>query len=173
MTISQKGLDLIKHFEQLHDGDLKEIGLQPKMCPAGIWTVGYGRALRNGKGVFLKGEADKAEAFRQYPNLTEAQAEKMLFEDTLDYGNRINSLKLDLKQHQFDALVSFAYNVGFNALKQSTLLKRIKVNASDINIQAAFGMWVKANGSVMLGLVRRRRAEAELFNYDRLKFKFN
>ena len=55
MKTSQVGINLIKHFEGLHDGDLKEIGLQPKKCPAGIWTQGYGSAMRDKNGNFLKG----------------------------------------------------------------------------------------------------------------------
>ena len=59
MKTSVNGLNLIKEFESLHDGDLSIIGLQPKMCPAQVWTEGYGRAMRNKSGVFLKGTKDK------------------------------------------------------------------------------------------------------------------
>ena len=89
MSISEQGLALIKHFETLHDGDLSTIGLQPKMCPAGVWTVGYGRALLGADGKFLKGKEGKTEAYRQYPNLSENQAEQMLREDTAVYGKRV------------------------------------------------------------------------------------
>ena len=55
MKTSNIGIELIKEFESLHDGDLSIIGLQPKMCPAGIWTEGYGHAMRDNKGNFIKG----------------------------------------------------------------------------------------------------------------------
>ena len=63
MKTSQKGINLIKYFESLHDGDLTEIGLQPKMCPAGIWTEGYGHAIRDLKGQFFKGKDNKLKAY--------------------------------------------------------------------------------------------------------------
>jgi len=50
MKISKQGIELIKFFESLHDGNLSKIGLQPKLCPANIVTIGYGRALKDKKG---------------------------------------------------------------------------------------------------------------------------
>ena len=61
MKTSSSGIALIAYFEQYHDGDLTKIGLQPKMCPAGIWTVGLGHALINkNTGKWLKGQQDYA-----------------------------------------------------------------------------------------------------------------
>jgi lysozyme len=60
MSVNQATINLIKHFESLHDGDLSKIGLQPKQDCAGIWTVGYGHALRNNNGAYLRGAKDKA-----------------------------------------------------------------------------------------------------------------
>jgi lysozyme len=173
--ISSKGLDLIKNYESLHDGDLTMIGLQPKMCPAGIWTVGYGRALRNpNTGSYLKGLKDKAMAYSMYPNLTESQAVDMLDEDCDQREKMVNSLNLDINQDQFDALVSFVYNVGFNRLKTSTLLKRIWAKASPGGIYEAFLRWNKSTVAGELkelpGLTYRRQSEAELFISGNLKF---
>jgi lysozyme len=171
---SNKGLDLIKHFEQLHDGDLSTIGLQPKLCPAGIWTVGYGRALRHASGSYLKGLKDKALAYSLYPNLTVEQASDMLNEDCKERELMVNSLNLNLKQHEFDSLVSFTYNVGFNNLKNSSLLKRIIKKDTPDSILAAFLMWDKARSNGVLvslpGLRRRRKSEAELFLHNKLNF---
>lgn len=174
MKISKLGLDLIKHFEGLHDGDLSKIGLQPKMCPASIWTVGYGRALKDEDGEWLRGERDKNKAYKMYPSLTEEDALIMLDEDCNVYENRINSLGLILEQYQFDSLVSFAYNVGFTNLKTSTLLKYIKAKETEENIIWAFGLWNKAKVKGVLrplpGLTKRRRTEAELFLTGKLIF---
>jgi lysozyme len=174
MKISKLGLDLIKHFEGLHDGDLSEIGLQPKQDPVGIWTVGYGRALKDLSGNWLMGETDKQLAYDMYPSLTENDALLMLDEDCNIYENRVNSLGLELLQYQFDSLVSFAYNVGFANLKTSTLLKYIKAKETDENIMWEFGLWNKARVKGVLrplpGLTKRRKAEAELFLTGKLIF---
>ena len=175
MNISNLGLELIKHYEGLHDGDLTTIGLQPKMCPAGIWTVGYGRALRDAEGCWLMGEEDKAEAYARYPALTEEQAQQMLVEDCAYYEQKVGLLEIPFKQQEFDALVSFSYNVGFSNLKASTLLKYIqKGHTSEEEITFAFMMWNKArtNGhlEVLPGLTARRHSEAHLYLTGELVF---
>jgi lysozyme len=166
MKINKAGLVLIKEFESLHDGDLKQIGLQPKMCPALIWTVGYGRALTDpATGKFLKGAKDKAKAYAMYPKLTEAEAVQMLLEDTSNFSRQVKNLlgKTVLTDNQFSALVSFSYNLGAAAFGKSTLRKKLLVNPNDPSIKDEFGKWVKAGGVVLKGLVRRRDAEAALY----------
>ena len=69
----------------------------------------------------------------------------------------------DISQSQFDALVSFAYNLGPNSLKSSTLLKKVNANPSDPTIKDEFLKWTKAGGKVLKGLVLRREAEAALY----------
>ena len=162
--INNAAIDLIKSFESLHDGDLTKIGLQPKMCPTGVWTAGYGRALQNeSKTRFLVGDKDKAEALKQYPDLTEKAAEIMLAEDLEKFEAAVNKLvKKPLNENQRGALVSFAYNVGAQALAESTLLALL--NAGDYkNAANQFLRWNKAGGKVLKGLTRRREAERELF----------
>jgi lysozyme len=175
MYISSLGIELIKHYEGIHDGDLKKIGLQPKMCPAGIWTVGYGRALKDENGKWLIGEAGKGKAYTMYPNLTEEQAEIMLNEDCKIYGDRLNSMDLCLSQHEFDALVSFTYNVGFSNFKKSTLLQYILTHNTYDNIKYAFRMWNKARVKGKLialpGLTLRRESEANMYINGTLNFK--
>lgn len=177
MAISNKGLQLIKHFEQLHDGDKTKIGLQPKMCPAGIWTVGYGRALIDNDGKFLRGKKCKDEAYRQYPKLTEKQAEDMLFEDTLLYGKKVLRVCMEhgiaLKQHEFDALVSFTYNCGIGALynyktkREMAVLRALK---NGEGVPEALNLWRRGGGRVLPGLVRRRKSEGHLFTTGKLNF---
>jgi lysozyme len=178
MKVSQNCVDLVKHFESLHDGDLTVIGLQPKMCPAGIWTVGYGRALRKGKGKFLKGKKDRAAAYAQFPSLTEEQAERMLAEDLITFSQAVGGIlerwNVDLIQQQFDAVVSLCYNCGTGALeykgKPRSVLRVLRAKEHQY-IKETFGLWVKSGGKVLRGLVRRRRCEAHLFLTGEVKFE--
>jgi lysozyme len=164
MMICKAAIDLVKSFEGVHDGDLAVIGLQPKMCPAGIWTVGYGRALRSkSTNAFLKGASGKAEALAKYPALTLAQAEEMLAFDLTAFEDKVKALvKVDVNDNQLGALVSFAYNVGAGNLASSTLLK--KLNAKDYaGASVEFLKWDKAGGKILKGLTLRRTAEMSLF----------
>nr|WP_320037189.1 lysozyme [uncultured Bacteroides sp.] len=163
MITGNKGIDLIKHFESLHDGDLTKIGLQPKMCPAGYWTEGYGHAILDDKGKMIRGLANKALAYKYSKVKDEVTALNMLQQDLTVRESMINSLKLPLTQNQFDALVSFCYNIGFANLKVSTLLKRIQAKASENLIRFEFSKWKYSDGEILQGLVKRRAAEADLF----------
>lgn len=164
VMICNDAIELIKHFETLHDGDLSKIGLQPKMCPAGIWTVGFGRALRSLDGKrFLKGEADKALAYSRFPELNEQQASKLLAFDLGAFELDIRRLvKETLNENQRGALVSLIYNIGTGAFEKSTLLR--KLNARDFSGAAdEFKRWNKCGGQVLRGLTIRRNNERRLF----------
>ncbi|MNG43661.1 Lysozyme RrrD [compost metagenome] len=144
MKTSNSGVALIKGFEgkrlvAYDDG-------------VGVWTIGFG-TIKYPNGVRVK-RGDKC---------TEAQAEQYLRNDLIAFENTLNQLvKVPLNQNQFDALVSFTYNLGETNLRSSTLLK--KLNAKDYKGAAAeFLKWNKAGGKVMNGLVKRRKAEMELF----------
>ena len=164
MNISNKGIEAIKIFESLHDGDLHQIGLQPKMCPAGYWTEGYGALVLTPNGNKLKGISNKSLAYKYSKIHNEEQAVIALKKDLSTREKMIDSLHLNLKQGQFDALVDFIYNLGFTSLLNSTLLKRIKTNINDVKgISEAFLMWVKSNGNTLPGLVNRRKKEIEWF----------
>jgi len=158
---------LIKRFETLHDGDQSLIGLQPKMCPAGLWTEGWGRLVLDDKGNRVSGIENKAKAYKYSKIKTEAQAEIALLEDLSERESMVNSLRLPLSQGQFDALVSFAYNVGFANLKRSTLLRKARVNVNDPSIATEFRKWNKARVDgvykVLPGLTRRREDESKLY----------
>lgn len=186
---SSLAIDLIKHFESLHDGDLKKVGLQPKMDPVLIWTAGYGHALRDiTNSRFLKGEKDRAEAYMsRYAQMTEIQAATLLaFDLDLQYEDIVeNMLKPEvlakLNDHQFGALTSFAYNCGTHY--KNSLGKNIPfaiwaniekwVNKQMTN-QELYSYWaasvIKAGGQILPGLVRRRKSEAYLFIYGALNF---
>jgi len=73
-----------------------------------------------------------------------------------------------INQNQFDALVSFCYNVGVTNFKKSTLLKIVNNNPNDPNVAIQFGRWIRANGRVLAGLVKRRKSEADLYFSNQL-----
>jgi lysozyme len=169
MRTSSNGLSVIKYYESLHDGDLRVIGLQPKLCPAGIVTIGYGRALRDLNGEFLRGVNGFRRMMEIYPEwetITEEEAEDMLQEDLCDVESQVNGLNLKLSQNEFDSLVSLIYNIGLGNFKTSTLLRRIR--GASGSIFDAFLMWVKGNGKTLPGLIKRRRTEAVLFESGKL-----
>jgi lysozyme len=161
MRASQIGIDLIKHFEGLHDGDLSIIGLQPKMDPIGIWTEGYGRAMRDSKGKFIKGAANKKLAYSRITIRTEAQASKALVEDLVRFEKIVNrKTGVNLKQNEFDAVVSHTYNTGGS----STLFKLINTKAKAAEIKNWIEQkYITADGVHLAGLVARRKAESKLY----------
>jgi lysozyme len=161
MRTSVNGLSLIKEFESLHDGDSSMIGLQPKMCPAQVWTEGYGRAMRNKNGQFLKGTKDKQEAYANITIDNKQEAEKALVEDLGVFERIVSSkIKISLTQNQFDALVSYTYNTGGS----DTLFKLINQKAPKEQIQKWFETkYITAGGVKLAGLVRRRKAESNLY----------
>jgi len=161
MKTSIVGINLIKEFESLHDGDLSMIGLHPKMCPAKVWTEGYGRAMRNKDGVFLKGTKDKKEAYANVTINNKQEAEQALIEDLRVFERIVSSkIKILLTQNQFDALVSYTYNTGGS----DTLFKLINKKAPEEQIRKWFETkYITANGVRLQGLVRRRKAESDLF----------
>jgi len=139
MKISQEGLALIKKFEGCE--------LDAYKCAAGVWTIGYGST----KGV-KEGDTMKQE-----------DADNLLLHEMEEYEGYVNDLvEVDLKQNQFDALVSWVFNLGPANLKASTLLKVL--NAKDYEgVPAQIKRWNKAGGKVLQGLIRRREAESLLF----------
>ena len=150
MRTSQKGLALIKAFE----GCLAPAGaghFKPYVCPAGVLTIGWGHTNHHGR------------RFDRSTIWTQRECDLALAEDLASFERDVERLvKVPLKQHQFDALVSFAYNCGTGNLAKSTLLK--KVNAKDFDGAAReFGKWNKGAGRVLNGLVRRRACEALVF----------
>ncbi len=109
--INQAGLDLIKRFEGIPDGDPSTTNLDPYLDPIGIWTIGWGHAIRVGND-FLRGAANRAKARALYPGgITLAQAEKLLHADVLDKCRDVEAMiKVQLTDNQYAALVSFAFN---------------------------------------------------------------
>lgn len=144
MRTSEKGVALIKSFEGLNLTAYKD--------SVGVWTIGYGWTQPVDGKPITKGMVIKPET-----------AERLLKTGLVSYENDVSKLvKVKLTQGQFDALVSFAYNLGTRALSTSTLLK--KLNAGDYDGAAdEFPRWNKAGGKELAGLTRRREAEFALF----------
>jgi lysozyme len=142
-TISEKGLSFIA----LHEGFRSNIYKDA----AGLPTIGFGHLL-------LEGEAEK---FKN--GITKEQGKELLKSDIAEAERYVNSfVKVSLTQSQFDALVSFVFNIGAGNFRKSTLLR--KLNESDYDgASSEFLRWVRAGGKVLLGLQRRRAAERKMF----------
>lgn len=164
MKTSNKGIEIIKHFESLNDGDLNKIGLQPKRDCGGYMTVGWGHCLIKEDGSYCLNITDVERYFSEYLSIDELFAEELLRQDLIKVERQIDSLGLQLNQNQFDALVSFAFNVGFGNLLKSTLLKRIKNIVNQPSIEACLTMWNKSKQITLKGLTLRRQAESNLYN---------
>ena len=139
VQISEEGVALIRHFEGC--------SLDAYLCPAGVWTIGYGHTNEVKEGDTIDQEA--AEAF--------------LIEDLETFEQAVARLvKVPLTQQQFDALVSFTFNLGAGNLAASTLLRKLN-NYQYTEVPEQLMRWVRAGGKVLDGLVKRRAAEAAMF----------
>jgi lysozyme len=139
MKTSNKGIDLIKKYE----------GFRAKAyrCSANVLTIGYGHT-QNVKPTDV---------------ISLDEAEYFLTKDVEFAENEVNRHNLNINQNQFDALVSFVFNLGVGNFARSTLLKKIKSNPNDSTIREEFERWIYAGGKALNGLVRRRREEADLY----------
>lgn len=139
MKASDRCIELIREHE----------GFRPHayLCPAGVWTIGWGHTAGVKPGDVITRE--KGEAFLKSDI---ANAEKPVVEQGLDFN-----------QNQFDALVSFVFNFGGPKFRTSTLLKRIREDINDTRIRYEFSRWVYAKGKIEPGLVKRRKVEADLY----------
>jgi lysozyme len=150
MVPDSKCFDFIKSREGLK--------LTAYQDSAGIWTIGYGTILYENNTPVKKGDV-----------ITQQKADQLIEREITFKSNKVNAAigTVAINQNQFDALVSFAYNVGTGALMSSTLLKRVKANPADTKIRDAFMVWNKAhvNGKLVAvqGLTNRRKAEADLY----------
>lgn len=150
MKTSNKGKNLIKEAEGLR--------LDAYLCPAKVPTIGWGHT----KGV------------KMGQHITLAEAEDLLVEDIAPIERLLNGMKINFRQEQFDALVSWIFNLGGGKFKGSTMYKRILEDARDEEITDQLIRWDKASGRPLPGLMKRRVAEANLFiGYERYKVNNN
>jgi len=145
MLIPKKAVEMIADFEGFRS--------HAYLCPAGVWTIGYGTTSASGVGIDVR------------PGLTisESLARVYLRHALEKFGQKIRpKIGVLLCENEWAAILSLAYNIGPTAFARSTLLKRL--NAGDrLGAADAFRMWNKAGGKVLKGLKRRREAERELF----------
>ena len=146
MIPSQKCIDLIKKFEGLE--------LKAYKCPASIVTIGWGSTMYMDGTKIKMGDV-----------VTDIEATKLLYWEVSNKAKAIGLININ--QNKFDALVSFAFNLGIGALRDSTLFKKVRMNSDDLTIRDEFMRWTKArvNGKLteLPGLVKRRKAEADLY----------
>ncbi|HEX6215286.1 MAG TPA: lysozyme [Vicinamibacterales bacterium] len=137
--MSKNGIALVKAYEGCE--------LKAYADAIGVITIGYGHT-----GQYADRDAE----------ITQVEADRILLEDLAKFERGVENLvKAKISQNQFDALVAFAFNLGLGNLKSSTLLK--KVNSGDKTAVDEFAKWTRAGGKVLPGLVKRRAAEAALF----------
>jgi lysozyme len=140
VNISQTGIDLIKGFEGYSD--------KVYLDTAGIYTIGYGST----KGIT-----------RHTPPITKEQGEKLLIADLADAESAVNRLvDVPLTQNQFDALVSFVFNLGAEAFRKSTLLQMINTGQHH-KAPEQFQRWKYAGGKESKGIITRRLKESALY----------
>lgn len=142
MNISLNGINLIKGFEGYSANPYQDV--------AGIWTWGYGHARKHGE---------------ELPDaITREEAEALLLADIAPAEKCVNTcVSVPINQNQFDAMVSFVYNLGCSGFSASTLLKYVNSCMMD-EAENEFARWNRAAGKVIEGLTRRRQTEAKLFS---------
>ena len=148
MKTSQRGIDLIKQFEKF--------SATMYLDPVGLPTIGYGTLIDTAREKYLL-----------TVTISEIEAVALLQAELAYMEPRITKLlQKSVTQNQFDALSSFCYNLGTGALRRSTLLKKLNINPDDPTIRNEFNKWIHAGGMILTGLVRRRKAEADLYFND-------
>ena len=142
LNLSNAGAEFISRWEGFSAAPYQDV--------AGHWTVGYGHLIRPG------------ESFTRI--LTQGEALDLLMEDaTRNAGPVAARLLYPVAQHQADAIISLAYNVGGYAVANSTLLRLLNASLPDVDVASQFLRWNRAGGRVVRGLVKRRAAERRLF----------
>jgi len=146
MKLDNHGYKLIADFEGL--------SLKPYLCPAKIPTIGYGNTYYpDGRRVTM---LDKKITEKEALEILKVVADKFA-------KNVLKHLKKEVNQNQFNALVSFAYNVGLGNFTTSTLLAKVNKDPNDITISKEFMRWTKAGGKTLKGLVKRRNYESYIY----------
>ena len=137
--INDEGVALIRQWEGCK--------LTAYLCPAGVWTIGYGHTATAREGM----------------TITEAEAERLLRQDLALFEAEVaRAVDVDLTDNQFAALVSWSYNIGVGAMRRSSLIRRLNAGEYDA-VPGELARWNKVKGRVVKGLSNRRAAEAGLW----------
>lgn len=151
MKTGEKGLRLIEYFET--GNNLNKYLTAYWDATGKVWTIGIGSTYYEDGSLIKKGDKISAERARSmFTNILPRYEKDVL-----------RLVKKPLTQNQFDALVSFTYNVGASNLSKSTLLRKVNANPNDSSIACEFPKWNKSGGVVLNGLTKRRKAEADLY----------
>ena len=145
MKVSETGIRLIAKYEGFRSS--------PYLDAVGIPTIGFGNTFY----------PDNTKVKMTDKPITEEKARELLKDTIKGFEREVLKVMKQVNQNQFDAVLSFVYNLGITNFKKSTLLKRINENPNDHDIAYQFSRWNKAGGKVLLGLTRRRKEEAELY----------
>jgi lysozyme len=153
---SEKGIQLIKHFEGCH--------LKPYLCPALLWNVGYGHVLYPEQNRLPLAQRKsynlKIEHFR---NWEQSEVDALLKQDLQRFERGVlRYITVPLKQNEFDALVSFSFNLGLGTLQRSSIRSKLNRGDKEGAIDTLL-KYCRAGGKILRGLERRRAAEADLF----------
>lgn len=150
---NESGIELIKRFEGLGDGDKATPGFDPYVCPAGIWTIGHGSIFG----------LDDRRVDASHRAINKFEAEWLLLRDIKRVEGQLARLvRVSVSENEWAAIVSLTFNIGSGNFQASTLRQRLnrrdKAGAAD-----EFPKWRRGGGRILPGLVRRRAAERELF----------
>jgi len=153
----EEGIKLIKHFEGCH--------YKPYLCPALLWTVGYGHVLYPEQNRLKLSERKTFPLHTSHNReWSQEEVDDLLRKDLLRFENGVCRLlpNVSLKQNQFDALVSFSFNLGLGTLQRSTIRSALLRGDEEAAIDTLL-KYCRAGGKILKGLQRRRAAEADLF----------
>jgi lysozyme len=141
-SVTDQGVEFIKAFE----------GFLPNryICPSGFKTIGYGHKIKN---------------YEEFEQITPAEAHELLLQDLVKIERAVlRNIYIPLADYEFDALVSFTFNLGGAALQRSSLRQKLNSGRKE-EATEEFGKWVLAGGRRLSGLIQRRQAESILFSY--------
>lgn len=146
--ISKDGLEHIKEYEQFRSKAYRPV-------KGDRWTIGWGNTFYKDGSPVKEGDS-----------ITLDEANELLYNIVYRFEFDVNKLlKTNINQNQFDALLSFAYNVGTGNLQHSTLLKIVNTDPNNFpEIERQFMRWNKSGGKVYNGLIKRRKSEFELYS---------
>lgn len=168
MRCTSKGRNLVKKWEGIEDGDPKTVNLDPYLCPAGYWTIGWGHVVRDPRGTMLRGHHNCQAAKAMYPKgISRDEAELLIAADLIVYENCVRRIaRKDCTQDQFDAMVALCFNIGPTAFIKSSVARH-HAAGRDPEAADAFLMWVKATVDgrriTLKGLKNRRMDERALY----------
>lgn len=163
--IIDKALPSVQRWEGLVDGNPSTVKLDPYLCPAGYWTIGWGHVVKDEQGRMLHGASNKNKAYSMYSGgITREEALNLLRNDLRAFANFVRRVAPNANIAQSAALTSFAFNLGNGNLNKSALLRNVRASNFNVpTITSNFLSWASANGRVLDGLIARRTYEAIMF----------